>query len=247
MAELLRLEKVSKRFGGIVAVDRVSLVVEEGESLGIIGPNGSGKTTLFNLINGVYTPDEGRIFFKGQDITRTPPYRRAQMGIARSFQIPRPWGSLTAQENVAIGALFGARGGQLDVDEALERAREALRLVGLEGKEDVPAHSLTVVEKKLLEMARALAMDPSLLLLDEVMAGMSPRDVDRVVETIKRVKREKGIAVVALVEHLMRAVTAFAERVVVMHQGRLILEGAPEKVMKDPLLVEVYLGEPVEV
>ena len=169
------------------------------------------------------------------------------MGIARSFQIPRPWGSLTAQENVAIGALFGARGGQLDVDEALERARDALRLVGLGGKENAPAHSLTVVEKKLLEMARALAMEPSLLLLDEVMAGMSPRDVDRVVETIKRVKREKGIAVVALVEHLMRAVTAFAERVVVMHQGRLILEGPPEKVMKDPLLVEVYLGEPVEV
>lgn len=247
MKELLVLEGVTKRFGGITAVNRVSFTIAEGEALGIIGPNGSGKTTLFNLINGVYYPDEGRIKFAGTDITRVPPYKRAAMGIARSFQIPRPWGSLTVRENVAVGALFGSRGRGMDVDEALNVADEMLEIVGLTGKGDAPAHSLTVVEKKLLEMARSLAMRPRLLLLDEVMAGMSPRDVDRIVETIRRVKNEMNISVVALVEHLMRAVTAFAERVLVMHQGRLLLEGPPAKVMRDPLLVEVYLGEPLEV
>jgi branched-chain amino acid transport system ATP-binding protein len=243
MAPLLKLVNVTKRFGGIVAVDRVSLEVERGELVGIIGPNGSGKTTLFNLINGVYAPDEGRIYFEGTDVTDLPPYVRARMGIARTFQIPRPWGALSVRENVAIGAMFGYQGRGFLAHQALEEADDVLRLVGLYHKRFEPAYKLTVPEKKLLELARALAMKPKLLLLDEVVAGLSPTEVERVVSVVKRVRDELGISVVALVEHVMKAVVSFAERLIVMDRGRVVLDGPLEEVVKSPKLAEIYLGE----
>lgn len=240
--EILRVENVTKRFGGIVALDGVTLGIREGELLAIIGPNGSGKTTLFNVINGVIAPDEGRVLFEGWDVTRMPPYKRAAMGIARTFQIPKPWPNLSVRENVAIGALFGRLGQRLTVREALELADEIISTVGLGGKAGVEAALLTVPEKKLLELARAIAMMPRVLLLDEVVAGMNPKDADKVVEAVRRVRDEYGIAVVSLVEHVMRVVASFAERVVVMHQGRVLVEGPPGEVLRHPKVVEVYLG-----
>ncbi|MFQ6117421.1 MAG: ABC transporter ATP-binding protein, partial [Candidatus Bipolaricaulia bacterium] len=184
---LLRLESVTKRFGGLTAVDRVSLEVEEGEALGIVGPNGSGKTTLFNIISGVYPPEEGRVIFEGQDITALPPYRRAHLGIGRTFQIPRPFSSATVRENVAIGALFGTLSGEIGVKEALGLADYYLELTGFHGLRDKVSGKLTPVEKKMMEIARALAMKPKLLLLDEAMAGMPPKDIDEVIKFLKKV------------------------------------------------------------
>lgn len=242
MVSLLEVENVTKRFGGLVALNKVSLTVEKGERIGIVGPNGSGKTTLFNVINGVYRPDEGRVVFEGMDITGVPSHKRAQMGIARAFQIPRPFPELSVRENVAIGALFGTLSGKIDVWEALEIADETLRIVGLYDKRMELAGKLTVPEKKLLELARALAMKPKLLLLDEIAAGMPPTNVDKLMATVREVSDSEGIAVVALVEHVMRAVVKLAERVIILHQGRKLLEGPTLEVLNNPLVAEIYLG-----
>ncbi len=242
MGELLRVEKVLKRFGGIIALDGVTLSIMKGELMSIIGPNGSGKTTLFNVINGVLKPDSGRIIFEGRDITEYPPYKRVALGIARTFQIPKPWPNLTVRENVAIGALFGRLQGKITAREALEIADQVLEVVGLSSKSMEEARRLTVPEKKVLELARAIAMRPKLLLLDEVVAGMSPKDADRIVDVVKKVRDEYNISVVSLVEHVMRVVAKFAERIVVMHQGKIIREGPPEKVLRDPLVQRIYLG-----
>jgi branched-chain amino acid transport system ATP-binding protein len=241
--ELLKLDSVTKRFGGLVAVNKVSLAVEKGEAIGIVGPNGSGKTTLYNLINGVYLPDEGRIYFEGRDVTNLPPHARAPLGMARTFQIPRPFGGATTRENVAVGAMFGyAKSG---VDEALKIADEYLKMVGIYDKRDTEAAKLTPLEKKLMEVARALAMKPKLLLLDEVMAGMNPSDIDRLIEILKKVREEEEIAIMSMVEHLMYAITKFAERVIVMHQGEKLIEGPTLEVLNHPKVVEIYLGKKV--
>ncbi len=242
---LLKLDGVTKRFGGLIAVNSVDLVVEEGEKLGIVGPNGSGKTTLYNLISGVYMPDEGRIFFEGKEITRMPPHERTKLGIARTFQIPRPFGSATVRENVAIGAMFGRA--NADIDEALEIADDCLKLVGIYELRDKEAKLLTPLEKKLMELARALAMRPKLLLLDELLAGMNPKNIGEILELLNKVKQEEDIAVIAMVEHLMHAITKFAERVVVMHQGQKLIEGPTLEVLNHPKVVEVYLGEKLRV
>lgn len=239
---LLKLENVTKRFGGLTAVYRVSLEINHGEAIGIVGPNGSGKTTLFNLISGVYAPDEGRVFFEGQDITKMPAYRRTQLGIGRTFQIPRPFGSATVRENVAIGALFGTRGERLSVAQALEIADHYLKLTGFWEQRHKSAGALTPVEKKMMEIARALAMKPKLLLLDESMAGMPPKDIDTMVHFLKRIQEEEGIAIVSMVEHIMRAVAGFAQRVIVMHQGQKLIEAPTAEALSDPRVVEIYLG-----
>ncbi len=240
---LLRAENLRKSFGGIKAVDGVTFEIEEGEAIGIVGPNGSGKTTLYNLISGIYLPDEGRVIFEGKDITNLPPYERAKLGIARTFQIPRPFGNATVLENVAIGAMFGRE--KLSVEEAFERAEEYLKLVGIENLRHKEAKLLTPLEKRLMELARALAMKPKLLLLDEVMAGMNPVDVDRIIELLKKIHEEEDIAIVSMVEHLMQAIVKFAERVIVMHQGKILVEGKPEEVLNHPKVIEVYLGKKV--
>jgi len=243
---LLRLENVTKRFGGLTAVDRVNLSIDYGEAIGIVGPNGSGKTTLFNIISGVYPPEEGKVIFEGQDITHLPPYKRTHLGIGRTFQIPRPFSSATVRENVAIGAMFGTLSGKVGVDEALEKADHYLKVTGFWEQRDKISGRLTPVEKKMMEIARALAMKPKLLLLDESMAGMPPKDIDGMVKFLKRVREEEGIAIVSMVEHIMRAVAGFAERVIVMHQGRKLIEAPTAEALSDPRVVDIYLGRPSE-
>ena len=228
-----------------MAVNNVSLEIQPGEAIGMVGPNGSGKTTLFNVINGVYLPDEGKVIFEERDITRMPPHKRAPLGIGRTFQIPRPFSSASVQENVAVGVMFGTLSGKVGVDESLDIADRYVELVGLTPHRDKEAGSLTPVEKKLMEMARALAMRPKLLLMDEVLAGMHPKDIDEMVVFLKKIKEEENIAVVAMVEHIMRAVVGFAERVIVMHQGKKLVDAPTAMALKDQRVVDVYLGRPV--
>lgn len=238
---LLEVRSITKRFGGIVALRSVSFKVDEGELVAIIGPNGSGKTTLFNIISGVYKPDSGSVFFDGRDITSYPAYKRARMGIGRSFQIPRPFPGLSVRESVAVGALFGAAGKDLSVEEALGIADEVLKNVGLYSKRYELAGRLTGPEKKLLELARALAMRPRLLLLDEVMAGMPPAEVDRLSKIIRDLAGD-NVATISLVEHVMRAVARIAERAIVLHRGEVVLEGSIDEVLMSEKLREIYLG-----
>jgi branched-chain amino acid transport system ATP-binding protein len=242
MAPLLKLENVTKCFGGLVAVNDVSLEISRGEFIGIVGPNGSGKTTLFNVINGVYFPEKGRVVFDDKDITRFPPYKRAPLGLGRTFQIPRPFASATVRENIAVGAMFGSLSGKVGVDESLEIADQTIERVNLQEHRDKPAGALTPVEKKLMEIARALAMKPKLLLMDEAMAGMHPNDIDQMVAFIKRIAQEEKIAIVSMVEHVMRAVIGMAERVIVLHQGSKIVDAPTKEALEDPKVVEVYLG-----
>ncbi len=243
---LLKLENVTKRFGGLVAVDDVSLEIETGEAIGIVGPNGSGKTTLYNVISGVYPADGGRVIFEGNDITPLRPYKRAPLGIGRTFQIPRPFSSATVRENVAVGAMFGTLSGKVGVDESLEIADRYVELVGLTPHTDKAAGSLTPVEKKLMEIARGLAMRPKLLLMDEALAGMHPRDIDEMVAFLKKIKEEENITIMAMVEHIMRAVVGFAERVMVMHQGKKLIEAPTAEALKDQRVIDVYLGRRAE-
>lgn len=239
---LLKLDNVTKRFGGLVAVDRMSLEIAPGELVGIVGPNGSGKTTLFNVINGVFFPDEGQVSFADQDITRMATHKRASLGLGRTFQIPRPFGSASVRENVAIGAMFGSLADRIDVDESLEIADRYIGLVGLDALKDKAAGSLTPVEKKMVEIGRALAMKPRLLLMDEAMAGMNPKDIDGLVRFLKEIIVEENIAVVSMVEHIMRAVIGLAERVVVMNHGAKLVDAPTAEALSDPRVVEVYLG-----
>jgi branched-chain amino acid transport system ATP-binding protein len=243
---LLKLDKVTKRFGGLVAVDHVDIDISAGQLVGIVGPNGSGKTTLFNLINGVHLPDEGRIFFDGKDISILPPYKRAPLGIGRTFQIPRPFASATVQENVAVGAMFGASEGKHNVTISMDIADQIIDRIGLKAHKDKTAGLLTPVEKKLTEIARALAMKPKLLLMDEAMAGMHPNDIDQMVAHIRQIAQEEEIAVVAMVEHIMRAVIGMAEKVIVLHQGVKIVDAPTHEALADPKVVEVYLGSTKE-
>ena len=243
---LLRLEHVTKRFGGLVAVDDVSLEIKHGEIIAIVGPNGAGKTTLFNIINGVFLSDGGKIYFEGKDITNLPSYKRAPLGIGRTFQIPRPFGSASVRENVAIGGMFGTQGHRMNVDACMEMADRYIDLIGLKGHSGKPAGGLTPTEKKLVEIARALAMKPKLLLMDEAMAGMNPRDIDQMVELIKQIRGTEKIAIVSMVEHIMRAVAGLAERVMVMHQGAKLVDEPTKEALSDPRVIEVYLGRPPE-
>ena len=243
---LLRLEHVTKRFGGLTAVDDISLEVGHNDLVGIVGPNGAGKTTLFNILSGVFFPDEGKVFFEDHDITNLAPYKRAPLGLGRTFQIPRPFASATVRENIAVGAMFGTQGRSLNVDGSLQIADQIIERVDLTVHRDKPAGALTPVEKKLMEIARSLAMKPKLLLMDEAMAGMHPNDIDQMVSFIKRVAEEENIAIVAMVEHIMRAVVGLAEKVIVLHQGSKIVDAPTKEALEDPKVVEVYLGHAPE-
>ena len=237
---ILQTEDVTKTFGGLVALSDVTFQVEEGEILGIIGPNGAGKTTLFNAISGVFKIDKGRVKFKGKDITSLPPNARARLGIARTHQIVKPLNDLTVVENVMVGACFGK--GNASLLEARKKAQEVLEFVGLEEKDEILAGKLNVPEKKRLEMARALASDPDVILLDEVLAGLNPMELSSMLEVIKAI-REKGITIL-MIEHLMHAIMNVSDRVMALVYGRKISEGTPEEVANDPQVVEAYLGDP---
>jgi branched-chain amino acid transport system ATP-binding protein len=241
MAErILEVEGLSKRFGGFVALDAVSLHLDEGERLGLIGPNGSGKTTMINCISGALKSDGGSVIFQGQDVTRLPAYRRVRLGITRSFQIPRPFRSMSVLENLVIPLEYARRErphGRHIEDEA----RAILELVGFQDRAHARSADLTQVELRKLELARALAAAPVLLVADEAMAGLSSAEVDDILAILFTLN-ERGVAVI-MIEHIMRAVMRFSERVVVLDAGRKIAEGTPEEVINDPAVERAYLGE----
>ncbi|MEY4652210.1 MAG: branched-chain amino acid transporter ATP-binding protein [Pseudomonadota bacterium] len=236
--DLLVVKNLVKRFGGLTAVDHVSFEVAPGRILGVIGPNGSGKTTLFANVSGFQTPEEGEVIFNGQPITGLRPSEICSRGIARTFQIVQPFAGLSVFDNVVTGAL---RGGRTQLDEAKERAAQVIALCGLTPVSSQLAGALPIAGRKRLEVARALATQPKLLLLDEVMAGLRPTEVDQAVELVFAI-RDSGITVI-LVEHLMRAVMALCEELMVLQQGKLIARGEPRAVCDLPEVVRAYFGE----
>ncbi|MGE3245329.1 MAG: ABC transporter ATP-binding protein [Beijerinckiaceae bacterium] len=237
MTAILSLQNVSKRFGAVVVADALTLTLAEGEALGIIGPNGAGKTSLFNMVAGVFAPDEGTIVYRGKDITALSAAERCRIGIGRSFQIPQPFGGLSVFENLCVTGFFGARGDHAAVEK---RAVEVLQLTGMLEKANALAGSLTLLERKRLELARALAGNPKLLLLDEIAGGLTPHECDDLVAAIK-VIRQTGVSVI-WIEHVVHALLAVVDRLFVLHQGSQLAEGDPRTVMDSQEVHEIYLG-----
>ncbi len=235
---LLSVERVSKRFRGLLAVDGVSFTVAPGDILAVIGPNGAGKTTLFNMIAGVLAPDDGTIAFAGERISGLAPDAICRRGIGRTFQIVRPFPALSVEDNVLVGALLRHH----DVAAARRQAVAVLERLDLIGKRGQLAATLTLPDRKRLEVARALATEPKALLLDEVMAGLRPTETDRMVAILAGLNRESGLTIV-LIEHVMRAVMALARRVLVLHHGAAIAEGPPAAIVREPAVIQSYLGE----
>ncbi len=238
MPALLEVESCTKRFGGLVANREVSLVIEPGEIVGLIGPNGAGKTTLFNCISGALHPDAGRIRLQGTDISHARPERVCRLGIARTWQVVRSFGRMTVLENVICGALRRTN----RVGPARARALELIDFTGLAGKEDTPAAGLTLADKKRLEITRALATAPRLLLLDEAMSGLTPTETAEAVQLVRRIHGELGVAL-CVVEHVMEVVMPLSQRVIVLEYGQKLVEGPPQEIVRNEQVIKAYLGE----
>jgi branched-chain amino acid transport system ATP-binding protein len=237
---ILEGKGVTKYFGGLAAVSNVDFYVEQGEALGLIGPNGAGKTTLFNLISAALTPRSGIIRFKGEDITGLKPYKICRMGVARTFQSVKVFANMPVLDNVVLGSFFGTSTGMSSADAAREAA-ELLEFVGLSAVKTTPAKDLTLANQKRLEVARALATNPELLLLDEMMAGLNPTEVAQAMELVTKI-RDKGITIV-MIEHVMKAIMNVCERIMVLHHGQKIAEGTPQEIAISETVIRVYLGE----
>jgi branched-chain amino acid transport system ATP-binding protein len=234
---MLSVTRVSKRFGGLAAVNRLSLEVEAGQTVGLIGPNGAGKTTLFNLVTGFLRPDEGDIRFQGQSLLGLKPHVICGRGISRTFQLVKPFLRLTVLENVMIGAFHVTA----DPAQAERVAREVIERFEFRDKLSQPAAALTLPERKLLEIARTLATRPKLLLLDESMAGLTPTEIDQMIEFLRALKRERGLTIL-VIEHVMRAIMSISDTIVVIHHGEKIAEGGPREVVRNPDVIAAYLG-----
>lgn len=234
---LLTVDNISKRFGGVQAVGGVSLDLQPQEIVGIIGPNGAGKTSFFNLLSGMFAPDEGSVMFDGQNITKMGSADRARAGIGRTFQVVRPFSGMTVVENVMVPLLVA----DAKVSTAYEKASELIVELGIENLTHTPTEALTLAQRKRVEVARALATNPQLLLLDEVLAGLNSREVSNVLPFVKRV-RDRGVAIL-MIEHIVSAVMEVSDRMLVLDHGQVIAQGDPETVISDPKVVEAYLGE----
>ena len=240
MSSILKIAGVSKTFGGFTALSNVSLEIAQGERFGLIGPNGSGKTTLINCVSGALRNEAGTIEFGGEDVTRLPAYQRTRRGIARSFQVPRPFHSMTVAENLAVPLEYIARKGSLHLGDTHAEALELLRQMRLADKADTPSRNLSQVELRKLELARAMAARPRLLISDEAMAGLSGSEVEEVLEILFQLN-SRGITII-MIEHIMQAVMRFSQRVVCLDAGRIICEGAPAEIVKNPEVQRAYLG-----
>jgi len=239
MPVLLELAGVSKSYGALKATDNLSLTVTEGEALGVIGPNGAGKSTMFNLITGDVAPDAGRVLFAGTDITALPAHARSRLGIGRSYQIPQPFTNMTVFENLLVGAIFGGRQRERD---SYERCAQVLEMTELINRANVPARTLTLLQRKRLELARALALNPKLLLLDEIAGGLTEHETHALIGTIRTI-HARGTTIV-WIEHIVHALVSVASRLVVMNFGQKLAEGAPQTVIADARVKEVYMGIP---
>jgi branched-chain amino acid transport system ATP-binding protein len=238
---ILDVSQVAKSFGGLQVLCDVSFTVEEGEILGLIGPNGAGKSTMFNIITGVYRPNQGRVRYKGEDIVGLKPHRIARKGIARTFQLVQICPTLTALENVLVGAVYGRKGSGKG---ALKEAIECLELLNLLDEKDVVLSRLTYSDRKLVEIARAIAARPGLALLDEPLSGLNPAETEKIMEMIRAIRKTRGVSIV-WIEHKMDAVFNLCDRVVVLDYGRKIAEDVPKEIAKNKTVVEAYLGEPL--
>jgi branched-chain amino acid transport system ATP-binding protein len=237
---VLEAQRVTKRFGGLAAVSLVNFELREGEVLGLIGPNGSGKTTLVNVVTGMLPYSDGEVRFRGRSIQGLPAHEIGRLGLTRTFQVVKPFRNLTVLQNVMVGSLFGTRGGARSLAAARKEAREILEFVGLSHRIDAPADALNVPERKRMELARALAMRPTVLFLDEVMAGLNPAEIDGAVALIQQI-RDRGISLV-VIEHVMRAIRRLSDRIMVLYHGEKLTEGVPDSVLNDPQVVAAYLG-----
>jgi branched-chain amino acid transport system ATP-binding protein len=238
---LLQAMGLTKRFHGLQAIDDVSFDLRQGEMLGLIGPNGAGKTTLVSLISGTLNADGGSLFFEGKPIDHLAPYERTHLGIGRTFQVTKPFPRLSVLENVAVGALFGRDDGVRDLKEARQQARALLDFTGLAHRADQQGDQLGGPDRKRLELAKALALRPKLLLLDEVMAGLNPSEVDEVVVIVKKI-RDSGTSIL-VIEHVMRAIRSLSDRIIVLHHGEMLADGEPNAILTDTRVIDAYLGK----
>ena len=239
---ILKVKTLSKSFGALKALDEVSYEVKKGEIVGLIGPNGAGKTTLTNLVTGALPKTAGKVFFKDLDISNSKPYQIARNGLTRTFQVVKPLIGMTVEENVLVGSLYGRDKRNTDMKNASKRAREILKLVGLEKKKDFSVNNITLPDLKKMEFARVLAMEPEVLFLDEVMAGLNPTEVEEASTLVKKVRQEKDLTIV-YIEHIMKAVMGISDRIIVLHHGRKIVEGTPQEVVNNSAVIEAYLGK----
>ena len=237
---MLRVEGITKKFGGLVAVDDVDVEIEKGEIVGLIGPNGAGKTTLFNVISGVYTPEKGTIELNGDPIAGHKPHEIARKGIARTFQTARTFGESSVLENVVVGAIFGTNE-DIDQEVARDIARTQLEFVGLDDREGEEVNNLNIMDRKLLELARALAADPDFIFVDEIGSGLTPTELDSLTQSLQQVRTDRNISVL-WIEHIMDAIMTATDRIIVLNQGSKIAEGVPESIRENQKVQQAYLG-----